>query len=102
MPVILRRPRARDDIAEIWNYIAEDGERQADAFVDRLDTKFQLLARQPRLGFAREELAPGLRSFPVGRYVIFYELIQDGIAIVRVLHGARDVDVQFAGDPKEG
>lgn len=102
MPVILLRPRAQDDIAEIWGYIAEDSEQQADAFVDRLDAKFQLLARQPRLGHIREELAPGLRSFPVGRYVIFYETVPDGIAIVRVLHSARDIDAQFSGDPAEG
>jgi toxin ParE1/3/4 len=48
------------------------------------------LAEQAMLGRRREELAPGLLSFPFGRYVIFYEVIPDGIAIVRVLHGARD------------
>lgn len=102
MPVVLLRPRAQDDITEIWGYIADDSELQADAFVDRLDAKFQLLARQPRLGRAREELAPGLRSFPLGRYVIFYESVLDGIAVVRVLHSARDLDAQFSGDPQDG
>lgn len=67
MAVIVRRPRAQDDIVEIWGYIADDSEAQADAFVDRLDAKFQLLARQPGLGRLREELADGMRSFPVGR-----------------------------------
>lgn len=101
MPVVLLRPRAQDDITEIWGYIADDSELQADAFVDRLDAKFQLLARQPGLGRVREELAPGVRSFPVGRYVIFYESVSDGIAVVRVLHSARDLDAQFSGDPQE-
>ncbi len=67
MSIVLLRPRARDDIADIWGYIAEDSELQADAFVDRLDEKFQLLARQPGLGRVRQELALGLRSFPVVR-----------------------------------
>lgn len=101
MPVVLLRPRAQDDITDIWGYIADDSELQADAFVDRLDAKFQLLARQPGLGRVREELVPGLRSFPVGRYVIFYELVPDGIAVVRILHCARDLDAQFSGDPQE-
>ena len=39
MPVIIRRPRARDDIVEIWSYIADDSEAQPDAFADRLDVK---------------------------------------------------------------
>lgn len=37
MPVVLLRPRSQDDITEIWGYIADDSELQADAFVDRLD-----------------------------------------------------------------
>lgn len=100
MSVVNRRPRAQDDIVEIWSYIADDSEAQADAFVDRLDAKFQLLARQPGLGRLREELARDLRSFPIGRYVVFYEPIPDGIAIVRVLHSARDIDAQFSDDPQ--
>ena len=101
MPVVLLRPRAQDDITEIWGYIADDRELQADAFGDRLDAKFQLLARQPGLGRVREELAPGLRSFPVERYVVFYEPVLDGIAVVRVLHSARDVDTQFGAGSKD-
>jgi toxin ParE1/3/4 len=50
------------------------------------------------LGRTREELAPELRSFPFGRYVIFYEVIPDGMAIVRVLHGARDLGRLFEGE----
>jgi toxin ParE1/3/4 len=41
------------------------------------------------------ELAPGLRSFPVGRYLIF-DLQESGcLRIVRVLHGARDLEALF-------
>ena len=36
-----------------------------------------------------------LRSFAFERYVIFYEPLVDGIALVRLLHSARDVDTQF-------
>ncbi len=45
------------------------------------------------------ELAPGLRSFPVGRYLIFYLLDSGCLRIVRVLHGARDIDALFT-EPK--
>jgi toxin ParE1/3/4 len=98
---VLFRLRARSDIAEIWDYISEDSEMQADAFVDRLGAKLQLLALRPGLGRLRDELFPGLRSFPFERYVIFYESVPEGIGVVRVLHGARDVDAQFHGPPSE-
>lgn len=64
---------------------------QADAWVDRLDVKLRVLATQPMLGGAREQLAPGLRSLPFGPYVIFYVPLPDGIDVVRVLHSARDI-----------
>jgi len=97
MPRVEHRPRAGDDIAEIWDFIAEDSLMQADAFVDRLDLKLQLLATQPLMGRARDELTSGLRSFPFERYAIFCEPLKDGIVVVRVRHGARDVDAEFGG-----
>jgi toxin ParE1/3/4 len=44
------------------------------------------------MGRSRPELAPNLRSFPVGQYVIFYLPLAKGVEIVRVLHGARDFE----------
>lgn len=43
----------------------------------------------------RDELHPGLQSFPVGKYLIFYMPIRGGIEIVRVLHGMMDIDAFF-------
>ena len=72
MPVIIKLPRAKSDLVEIWDYIADDSEARV-----------------------RDELAEGLRSFAVGRYVIFYRPISEGVEIVRVLHGSRDIDAIF-------
>lgn len=95
MPRILKRPRAEIDLAEIWEFIAGDNPAQADSFLDRLDQSFHGLAGNPRMGRPRGELSQDLRSFPFGRYVIFYLVVADGIEIVRVLHGARDLDAIF-------
>ena len=46
MPLVVLQPRAKADLSEIWDFIADDSDEQADAFVDLLDQKFQLLARQ--------------------------------------------------------
>jgi len=50
--------------------------------------------QEPR-GRKRDELHPGLKSFPVGMYLIFYLPISGGIQIVRVLHGMMDIDAYF-------
>ena len=95
MPQVTRRPLAETDILEIWDYIAEDSLAAADRWVDQLDEQFRVLATQPMMGRARDELAPGVRSFPFGHYVVFYVPLDYGIDIVRVLHGARDIDAVF-------
>jgi toxin ParE1/3/4 len=43
----------------------------------------------PGMGVARPEIRPDLRMFPVGSYVVLYPQVDDGVEIVRVLHGAR-------------
>jgi len=95
MSQVTRRPLAETDILEIWDCIADDSLAAADRWLDRLDEKFRLLATQPMMGRARDELAPGVRSFPIGRYVVFYVPLDDGIDVVRVLHGVRDIDAVF-------
>lgn len=98
MASVSRRPLAAADILDIWDHIAEDSVEQADRWVDKLDEKFKLIATQPLMCRARHELAANVRSFPFGRYVIFYEPIEDGIDVVRVLHSARDIDAVFGED----
>ena len=95
MATIVRRPRALDDALAIWRYIAADSDIFADAWLDRIDAKLDLLARNPSMGRARPELAAGLRSVTVGNYVIYYLAVEDGIDVVRILHGTRDVTGQM-------
>ena len=95
MPEIIIRPLALEDLADIWDYIAEDSQARADAFIDSIDKKIKELAVSPHAGRLRMELLPGLLSFPFGRYMIFYLSISDGIEIVGVLHGVRDREHLF-------
>lgn len=53
------------------------------------------------MGRRRDELLPSLRSFPVEDYLIFYRSIEDGIDILRVVSGYRDLEALFP-DEDEG
>jgi toxin ParE1/3/4 len=92
---VVYRPLAGSDIFDIWDFIAEDSVLQADSWVDNLDVKLHLLATQPFIGRSRDELFPGLRSHPFGRYVIFYMPLADGVDVVRVIHSTRDLNSIF-------
>jgi len=86
---------AQRDLREIGGYIAQDNTAAALRFLELLRAKCESLGEMPGMGREREELGAGLRSFAAGRYVIFYREREDGIEVVRVLHGARDVDSLF-------
>lgn len=83
------------DALEITLYIANDNLLAADAFVDMLDRKLQILAQHPEIGQSRSELGAGLRSFTAGSYVLVYRFTADELELIRVIHSARDIDALF-------
>ena len=42
-----------------------------------------------------EDLRPGLRSFPVGEYVIIYRVEAEDVLILHVIRGSRDIEALF-------
>jgi toxin ParE1/3/4 len=61
----------------------------------KIESKLKMLAETPGMGRKRDELVPNLRSFPVGNYLIFYRPVNQGIEVLRVMHGARDIPSIF-------
>jgi toxin ParE1/3/4 len=86
---------SRRDMDEIWNYIAEDNVVAADALINEFLQTTKALADNPELGRRREDMPNGMRSLHVGNYVIFYRPDSDGVTVIRVLHGARDLPEMF-------
>ncbi len=88
-------PTALRDLLGIWTFIGEEDLRAADRLVEQVHEKLRLLAENPGTGRSRDELARGLRSFPCGPYIIFYRIIENGVEVMRVIHGARDLPRLF-------
>ena len=95
MPQVFRRPLAEADLDDIWWYIAQDNSDAADQFLDKIEERLHTLAQFPNMGIIRDELMSSLRSLPIGNYVIFYLPLDDGIEVVRVLSGMREIDSLF-------
>jgi toxin ParE1/3/4 len=90
--------RAEADLADIWYYIAkESGSIEiANRLIDSISNRFFLLATHPHLGRSREDdFGIGSRSFSVGEYVILYCVEDEGVLILRVAHGRRDIEALF-------
>jgi len=90
----IRTPDADSDLEDIWQFVAiTSGSFDiADRVIDSITDRFVLLTRHPYIGRARDEdLSPGLRSFPVGEYVIVYRVQDADAVILRVVHASRDI-----------
>jgi len=91
-------PQAAADLDGIWYYVAiESGSIDiANRLIDTVTDRFFRLASHPYLGRAREDdLGIGMRSFPVGEYIIVYCVEDDDVLILRVAHGKRDMETLF-------
>lgn len=90
-------PEAERDLDDIAYYIAtETGSASAgEQLIDAITTRFHLLASHPKLGRTRDDLLSGARSFPVGNYVIVYEIDGEDVHILRVAHGRRNLAALF-------
>lgn len=84
-------PSARQDLLDIFDYIARDKPTAAANWIDKIEEKCKLIATSPGFGERRPEYGADIRSSVVGRYVIFYRPDKDGIEVVRVIAGDRDI-----------
>ena len=91
MAKLIIAPTARQDLSDIFDYIARDKPIAAANWVENIEQKCQLIATTPEFGETRPEYGDDIRSSVVGRYVIFFRPIDDGIEVVRVIPGDRDI-----------
>jgi toxin ParE1/3/4 len=96
-------PAAQANLFEIASYIenASGSIEAASTFIEKLLNKCEDLAALPtRVGRARRELLPGLRSTTHGNYVIFFRYTglpkdQQVFEVVNILERHRDIDAYF-------
>lgn len=97
MSSVIYRPDATNDLFGIWLYIAEASHSTdvADRVINALDAKCKTIASQPLTGELCPELAPDIRCFSSGSYIVLYLPTSTGIDVVQVIHGARDLPNRF-------
>jgi toxin ParE1/3/4 len=85
--------RAQADIEQIWNYTAARwDEEQADRYVRILHEGIEAVARDPRRGRPCDNIRVGYRKYPVGSHVLFFQMLEGAVHVVRVLHQRMDFE----------
>lgn len=91
MPEVSYTVQVERDLTEIGDIIARDNPSAAAAFIEAIRYHCSLLATLPLMGRARRDIDSAVRSFPHGRYIVFYRYRAelDRVEILRVWHGRR-------------
>lgn len=85
-------PLARQDLNDIWDYIAQDDLDAADRVINEIHEAILLISTMPGIGHSREDLTDKpLRFWPVRRYLIVYRPETELLEIIRVLSAYRNI-----------
>ena len=102
-PRVTKSAKARRDLLEHFVYLGRDSVAAARRFLKAADKAMESLARMPEMGGlwdSRNPALAGLRIWSIRKfknYLIFYRPVPEGIEVLRVLHGARDIDTLLKG-----
>jgi toxin ParE1/3/4 len=94
---IISQPAIRD-LEEIIDYFSTYNIEAGERFINEFEKKCQSLANFSNMGRSYGHLKPSLRGLVLSGYIIFYRPMDDGIEIIRVVSGYRDLESLFLDD----
>lgn len=106
--MINRRPRAIHALIETAEYIARDNSAAADRFLRAAEAAFAQLEALPGIGRPFQSDDPRLKELRIWhvkgfpKHLIFYRPLPNGIEVIHVLHGARDIGAALDRELNEG
>lgn len=104
MLAIKKRPQVIRDLIDLATYIAQDNLDVSDRFLVAAEATFKQLAKAPAMGRICQFVHPSLteiRQISIkgfNKYLIFYRITESEVDILRVIHGARDIEAIFNED----
>ena len=91
---IISQPAIKD-LVEIIDYFSSRNVDAGERFINEFEKKCNSIANFPSMGRSYDDIKPSLRGLPLAGYIIFYRIIDDGIEIIRVVSGYRDLESLF-------
>ena len=96
------KPRADRDLDDYTDYLAEEANIELGIrFLEAAHETIALLATQPNMGWQARLKRPALKTLRVFRVtgfeqtLILYRPLSDGVDILRVVHGSRNLQALF-------
>ena len=86
-------PRVGHDLRDIGDWIAQENPDRAVTFIEDILARCLKLTEFPNIHSTFPTLGPNVRRCNHGAYAIFYEVDADVVAVLAIVHGARDLDL---------
>jgi len=89
---------AERDVEEIWNFIAQDSPEAAERFIGRLEEHIETSERFPKrcpLIPENEILRTHYRHLLYGNYRAVFRIVRKTVYVLRIIHGARLLDISM-------
>jgi toxin ParE1/3/4 len=83
--------KAKADLLDLWLWLAEDSLHIADQKIAEIERRTLVLKDHSELGVARPEIGKWARSLVIERWLVIYIIDDDGVLVMRVVDGARDL-----------
>jgi toxin ParE1/3/4 len=94
---IISQPAIKD-LEQIIDYFSNRNIEAGEKFINEFEKKCKNIANFPNMGRSYDDIKLSLRGLPLAGYIIFYRIIDDGIEIIRVVSGYRDLESLFLED----
>lgn len=92
---LIRSAQSDEDLIAIWRYIAGDNPAAATRLVESIERRYLQLSEFPFLGESQPQFGEKTRRLIVGNYLVFYDVLDDAVHILRIHHSARKLDQLF-------
>ena len=90
-----RSVEASQDIENILDYFLQRNIDAGEKFVKDFNNKCLNIVKFPKIGRSYSHIDSPLRGIPIDGYIIFYQLLENSIVIIRVVSGYRDIESLF-------
>jgi toxin ParE1/3/4 len=103
---LIKRPIVIQDLIDHATYISLDNLDAGDRFLYAAEATFKRLTELPGIGklsgFSNSKLAQ-IRQYPIkgfNKYIVFYQISPEAVEIIRVLHGAQNLEFILEQEPE--
>jgi len=88
-------PSATKDLNQISDYFLAHKLEAGEKFFREFNKKCQNLVQFPKVGRSYASIRYNLRGLPLYGYIILYQVLENEVEIVRIVHGSQDLESLF-------